>query len=149
MTQDLNLVQDENGTFDLEIVGADFGGVNGMETAVDVTIFTDSRADSSQVPEPTSRRGYIGDILTSREDRSLGSVMWLYNQSRLTPDDLNGMRNDLKLAFNWVIKDNIARSVSVEVIKTGIRRIKVTVFITTLSGLQQKYTRLWSLTGAN
>jgi len=149
MGQDLALLRDASGFYDLGISGSDFTDVDGLQTAVDVSLLTDARADASDVPDPFNRRGYIGDILTSSEGRSLGATLWIYSQSRLTTEDLNSIRIDAQNALLWIIQDGVARSVSVSVERTGIREVKANIDIVTNEGKEERYTVLWRLTVGN
>ncbi|GAF89679.1 unnamed protein product, partial [marine sediment metagenome] len=58
LTQDLQITPDDVGLYDLVIdeEQSDFASVNGFETAIPVSLFTDSRAPSSIVPDATRRR---------------------------------------------------------------------------------------------
>jgi phage gp46-like protein len=150
MSQDLKLVADENGFYDLAVTNSDFSGTDGLLTAINVSLLTDARADAGNVPDPSRRRGYVGDILTSELGRSLGSRLWLYSQSRLTDDIINAIRNESRNALLWLIDDGVARSVDVVKIgKTGVRSLRVEIKITTNDGNNQVYTVLWRQTNAD
>ncbi len=146
MAQDLALVVDDTGFYDIGIDGNDFASTDGFRTALEVSILTDARAGASEVPNAFLRRGYVGDILTSNIGRSLGSTLWLYSQSRLTTEIINKIRADARNSLLWLTEDRIARSVTVTAKKTGIRVVEVTIDIVTNEGAQQRYTVLWRLT---
>ena len=146
MAQDLALAVDNTGFYDLGIAGNDFASIDGFQTALEVSILTDGRADASEVPNSFNRRGYVGDILTSNIGRSLGSTLWLYSQSRLTTEIINKIRADARTALLWLTEDGVARSVTVSAEKTGIRAVTVTIDIVTNEGALQRYTVLWRLT---
>lgn len=149
MAQDLALVANSTGFYDLAIDGADFASTDGFLTALEVSILTDARADASEVPNAFLRRGYIGDILTSNIGRSLGSTLWLYSQARLTTEIINRIRNDARSSLLWLTVDGVARSVTVTAEKTGLRVVTVLIDIVPNEGALQRYTVLWRQTIAN
>lgn len=147
MKQDVRLTRNENGLYDLSILDGDFEAVDGFETAILVSIFTDDRAQPFQVSSADRRRGWIGNIETAAIGRSLGSLLWLYQQSRLTQDILNQMSIEAQSSLNWMVEDGEAKSVSAVVTRSGQRDILITIDIVTTDGRDQQYTVLWRNTG--
>lgn len=148
MKQDVLLKQDDVGLFDLKVVDQDFESVSGFETSIIVSLFTDERAPSSAVFSAQRRRGWIGDILTSDIGRSLGSLLWLYEQSRITTEILNEIKIAAQDSLDWMIEDRIAREVSVDVTQDTKRDIVINIEILTLQGESQRYSVLWRRTDA-
>lgn len=148
MTQDVLVKQDESGVFDLRVDGADFAHVDGMETAIVVSLFTDARAPDSVVKSAKNRRGWVGDILTANVGRTLGSLLWTYDQSRLTRDILNRLDVTVENALKWMVDDGIAREISAEVTQDSSRGIIINIDILTPDGKNQKYAILWKATKA-
>lgn len=141
--QDLLITPNAEGLYDLSLDGSDLAGVDGLETAIDVTLFTDARADAASVLDPALRRGWIGDVFTAGIRRSLGSTQWIYEQSRLTQEIVNRVENDLQRAFQWFIDDGLATSVSVTASRSSARGIAVTIRIEGRQGVVQRYVELW------
>ena len=144
MPQDVQLLKNEEDQFDLTITNGDFTGVEGMQTAINVSLLTDARAAS--VATPSLRRGYVGDILTADIGRSLGSTLWTFEQSRLTQDILNEVRISAEQSLNWMIEDGIAKAVVVTVSNPRRRVVAVLIVITTNEGINQQYEVLWRQT---
>ncbi len=81
-----------------------------FNTAILVSFFVDSRADASEIPAPENRRGWVGNESTPGIE--MGSKLWIYYQSRLTPQVaglLGGVGSD---ALQWFIEDGYALSAS-------------------------------------
>lgn len=141
--QDLLITPNAEGLYDLSLDGSDLAGVDGLETAIDVTLFTDARADAASVLDPALRRGWIGDVFTAGIRRSLGSTQWIYEQSRLTQEIVNRVENDLQRAFQWFIEDGLATSVTVTASRSSARGIVATIRIEGRQGVVQRYVELW------
>jgi phage gp46-like protein len=148
--QDFLVKQDETGLFDLRISSGDFATVDGFETAILVSLFTDGRAPASAVSDAGSRRGWVGDILTAGRGRCIGSRLLLYDESRLTRDIKNQVANAAERSLRWLVQDGAARSVSASVDEDFNRGVSIRIDITTNSGDVQSYAALWRRTsGAN
>jgi len=141
--QDVSFKKTQDGYYDLEVKDGDFVPVDGLSTAILASLFTDKRAPDFAIPDENRRRGAVADILTADAGRALGSVLWLYDQSRITQDILNQIKVAVDDCLIWIIEDNIASRVVSEVIQDDIRRIIVNIDITSLTGQEQRYTILW------
>ena len=147
--QDLLLKQRDDGVFDLMVQDQDFEAVEGFETSIIVSLFTDGRAPSSSVPSAARRRGWVGNILTADINRSLGSLLWLYEQSRITREILNQIRNEAEKSLLWMVEDGIARDINAVVTRQTKRGIVIEIEIITLEGKSQRYAVLWRSTSAS
>lgn len=147
--QDVLLKYDPTlGVYDLQLNGVDFASVDGMETAIVTSLFTDSRAPENIVPTAQRRRGWIGNILTVAQQRELGSILWTLDQARLTQDTLNSARVYVQGCFNWMVEDGIARSVSADVVQQGRSEIVINIKFTDLDNKTERFTTLWRATSA-
>lgn len=146
--QDLLLQKNADGLYDLAIADMDFSSVDGLQSAILVSLFTDARAPDSAVADARSRRGWVGDVLTAQIGRSLGSVLWTYDQSRLTQDIRNQIAVAAQRALTWMVDDGLARSVSARVSNSSTRGVTLQIDITPISGDVQSYSVLWSNTNA-
>lgn len=145
---DIKLTQDEFGAFDLTIVDGDFEGVEGFDTALNLSLFSDARAPENKVALPENRRGWMGDLNSPVPDRLIGSLLWLLNQRRLTQDTLNDAVSFTRDALNWFVVDGIARDVTVTGVIVPRQGIALTIVITTLDGrTDTHYVPLWEATG--
>ena len=146
--QDVRLQADENGIYDLVLGDGDFNSVDGFETAIATSYFTDSRAPSVQVQAAQNRRGWVGNILYADIERELGGLLWVLDQARITDDTLNLAKTFAQDSLAWMVEDGIARNVAVSVEKAGYRTIKILTNVTTLDNTVLRYVTLWKNTGA-
>lgn len=145
MATDIKLTQCNNGRYDFTISNGDLTGVDGFDTALQVSLFTDARAPEDKVVKPENRRGWLGNTLTEIE---LGGLLWLVEQRRLTQKTLNETIDYARKSLQWFVNDGIAKNVQVSgtiVIQSGIQ---LTIIITAPSGrTQTHYVPLWEITG--
>jgi len=150
MTQDIKLIQDDQGLFDISFEDGDIAKVNSLDTAIYVSLFTDARAPANLVTIPEHRRGWIVNSVSFVKDRDLGGLVWLLDQRRLTQDTLNDAVNYSRKALNWLIEDGLTKQISTfgEIVpRLGIRLV---IRITNLNGvIETKYYELWKNTGVS
>ncbi len=137
MAQDLLIkFSDETRCFDLVLGEQDFKSVDGLETSIAVLLFTDARAAPDQVGKPEKRRGWIGNILQSRE---LGGMLWLLSQARNTQDMRNKIVNFANESLQPLIDDGIASEIITTVERDGNRGIKLNIEIIAKEGESSKF----------
>lgn len=137
-----------NGIFDIVIENGDFANEDGLDSNIWVSLFTDARADVSQVLVPENRRGWMGNLVSEIPERQLGGLLWLAEQRRLNQDTLNENIDHVRKSLEWMIIDGIA--VEMDVIGQIIPRtgIAANVTITSKDGVTSNhYIELWRLTG--
>ena len=110
---DIQLRPDDTGIYDITIENGDFKPDDGLETAIIVSLFSDARADESQVPQPENRRGWIGDLVAPVPGYLFGSLLWLLEQARLTQETLAQAENYTRAALNWMVEDGLAQAIDV------------------------------------
>lgn len=99
---DLKFQQDPDGIFDLVIEGGDLAVLDGLESALLVSLFSDRRADESEIGDPMKRRGWIGDLVADDQRDRHGSGLWLFEQARLTDDVVVGLRTEAEQCVDWM-----------------------------------------------
>lgn len=146
---DIALFQDKvTGIFDIAFEGGDFVTVNNFDTSLQVSLFSDARANASQVPRVELRRGWWGNQFSADfPDFAIGSLLWLLRQSRKTTDTLNSAIDFAQNALQWLVTDNHAQNVTVTgaITDTGIT-LAITIFRGS-SITETKYYDLWNNTG--
>lgn len=103
--------------FDGDILTEDF-----FDTAIIVSVFTDRRANESEVRESHMRRGWIGNEDTPGIE--YGSKVWLYEQARITRSTMNDIAGVVKDALQWFVDDAYAVAVQnpvVTLVSGGLR----------------------------
>ena len=148
MAQDVRLIRNEHGIYDLGVVDHVFDTVSGLETAIVVSLFSNARAPASQIETPTKRGGWVGNILTSDTGRQVGSRLWTFDQSRLTPDIMNQVSVAAQESLSWMVEDGLAKTVNAQATKVAERKVTIDVQIVTITGKEERYSLLWRNTGA-
>ena len=90
-----------------------------LDTAILVSLFTDRRAEPYEVVKPQLRRGWIGDLETPED--LYGSMLWLFEQSRLTGEVVSRIGGFGKSCLDWMLRDSIATEVSARAIVRSSR----------------------------
>lgn len=143
---DAVLVVSDEGVYDLQI--GDDGDIvtsDSLDTAILVSLFTDARADASEVADSAKRRGWIGNESTPGIE--MGSKLWLYDQARVTRETINGVRDATQDALQWLVDDGLAVSVRTAATASA-DGITVEVVIERPSGqVENRYYDLWNGTG--
>lgn len=97
--------------FDLDITkNGDLKHDNSFDTGVNLALFTDGRADVSEVRRPEEQRGTIVDLFTNKRN---GSKLWLIGQSRNNAGALNRAIDYCKNALKYLVDEEFVRSVQV------------------------------------
>lgn len=132
--------------FDIATLGGDIAPVDDFRSSIIASLFSDARADASQVAIPQYRRGWIGDSVLQRGENPYGSLLWLLEQARLTQDTLNKAIDYARQSLQWFVSDGLASSVDVEgEISRGT--INLAINITTIAGnVESHYVDLWENT---
>lgn len=144
---DAVLVDLGRGVFDIEI--DEFGDIrteDTFETALIVSLFSDARADASEVQDARRRRGWIGDEGTAPPDNT-GSKLWIYEQARLTRTIANQVEDAARRALQWLVQDGHAVSVRRAELVISQEAVRFVVEILTEVGAQTRSFVLWEATG--
>lgn len=147
--QDVLIRANSDGLYDFVVDGNVFASAGGFETAIPVSLFTDARAPAALVADPQYRRGWIGNLLTASTMRQLGSILWVLDQTRVTRETLNVARLAAQDAFQWMIDDDIALGVLVDVTRAARSGFIIHIQITDTSNVVSRYQTLWRATDAS
>jgi phage gp46-like protein len=132
----------------------DIKSADAFDTSILVSLFTDRRAEPSEVVEASLRRGWIGN--ESTPDFEIGSKLWLFYQNRNTLDTMNGIVDAAQEALQWMVQDSIpasgttiANAVSASAtLVPGSSEIRLTIEIERPSSrVEKRYFDLWDATG--
>lgn len=96
---------------DIRRDGVDLLRDPGLETAVLISLFSDRRADvDDPLPDPNdTRRGWWADAITGSP---VGSKLWLFDRSKITPANLAKQEQYIVEALDWMKADGLASSIS-------------------------------------
>lgn len=146
---DLEITELDSGIYDL-IIGpdGDLQGKDSFDTAILISVFCERRADESEVPLNSNRRGWWGNTLSSVPGFEIGSKIWLLYQSRLTNVQLNLCKTYLSNALQWLVDDGYSQVISVDgtIVSSAIN---VTIDINVLrDNVKTPSLNLWINTGS-
>lgn len=132
---------DENGDFAID---------DSFDTDLLHSLFVDTRADSSEIPQPRNRRGWFGDEFTTLQDYNLGSKLWLLEQARSTIKTKNDAVAYVKKCLQWLIDEKKALRVEVtgERLNPSGLKIFITIFVNENKILKFTY-KLWKNSNFN
>jgi len=117
MANDIKITFDPekiSGDFSLSSGGGDLKRELGLETAVLLSLFTDRRADDSDVFDGEDKRGWWADQL-NQDEYEIGSKLWLLDRSKTTPQTLVKAREYCLEALEWMIDEEVVAAIEVEV----------------------------------
>jgi phage gp46-like protein len=104
---------------DFEIENSDLAADNGLETAAIISLFSDRRARDDDLlldVDNIDKRGWWGDdVLPIVEGDKIGSRLWLLLREKTTPETLTRAKEYIREALQWMIDDEIAKSLDIEV----------------------------------
>ena len=146
MSQDVKLEKDADGVFDLVEENGDIASVDGLETAIITSLFTDARTSSGEVPAAYNRRGFSGNLLRIDDDYELGSELWLLEQARLDRNTLNRAQDFAYKSLLWMITKGLAENIEVNVVKEGMRGTYIEIKLFKAQNQVARYITLWQST---
>lgn len=130
--------------FDLAIEDGDLATETGLETAVIISLFTDRRAlANDNLPDGTNdRRGYWVDVYN---DRPLGSRLWLLFREKEQDEVLRRAKIYAEEALVWLLEDEIAETLEVEVwhVRRDTLGLRVTIRQGNRQLLERQYDYVW------
>lgn len=131
------LYREEKGYYDLAITGTgDLKADNSFDTGVNLALFTDGRADKSEVSNPEDQRGTIVDMFTNGYRN--GSKLWLLEQSRLDAGAVNRAIDYAKNALKYFVDLSLVQKISVDGYLTS-KGVVLVIVIKGLNGTIDKY----------
>ena len=83
----------------------DFELDESLDTGIITSLFTEARADESQVTDNKKRSGWVGSEFIDDNEPSfnMGSYIWLLDQARLTQSTINNAIDYAQLSLEWSI----------------------------------------------
>ena len=111
MTIDVVMKKGDDGLYDIEWdENGDLLTTNGLESALDISILGEVRANEAEIVIPQRRRGWWGSAVLGYEQ---GSKLWLLSQDRKTEENRLLSEEYVKNALQWLLDDKIAREIIV------------------------------------
>lgn len=137
----LNLIDN---CFDIEIVGDDLAGDDGLETALAISLFTDQRVSDEELPfGHHSKRGWWGDMYPEVDQDKIGSRLWTINPGKRTTETLRRSEDFVRQSTFWLIEDGIADAINVLSEYNNNNHLIINVGVVKPDGLTSKYAVVW------
>ncbi|WP_338662636.1 phage GP46 family protein [Pararoseomonas sp. SCSIO 73927] len=116
-----------------------------LETAVLVSLFTDTRADENDAlpAGTTDPRGWWGNAL----GEPIGSKLWLLRRAAHLPDTLRRAERYIREALAWLVEDELAARIEVETRWVGATRMAASITIHQGEGREAALRAEWAWQG--
>lgn len=141
---DVALVMNAQGVADFGITANDLLVDDGLQTSIELSLFTDRRAlDTDVLPgNSTDRRGFWGG--------AIGSRLWLLQRSKQTLDVLALAKQYALEALQWLLDDQVAATVDVTTAFVAPGVLGISVVITRPVGMTQafQFSYVWAAQAA-
>jgi phage gp46-like protein len=103
---------------DMSLIDDDLASDRGLITAMLLSLFTDRRAETDDVPpsgDPNDRRGWWADQFAEVEGDKIGSRLWLLDRAKLSNENKLRAREYVLEAWQWMLDDKVAASIPITV----------------------------------
>jgi len=144
---DLGLFDISYNSIDMKVEKNDLVVDSGLKTAVILSLFTDQRVESDELPVgESSRRGFWADELSEVQNDKHGSKLWLLMREKQTQSVAERAREYCQEALAWLIEDGIAEKVNVTTSfpSRGMLGIAVEIYRPGGDRSEFKFDYLWS-----
>lgn len=143
--QDFYMEQQNSTLFDMVVDTdiCDFKSEHGMNTAVNVQLFSDQRVSRQEISRPRDRQGWIGDMLTRNESYQIGSLLHLQKQARDIPSENNETAAYAKNALEYFVTIGASKEVTAVVVGKNIEGEIINDADDVI-----RYSKLWRATNA-
>lgn len=130
--------------FELNLKNGDLEADDGLETAVAISLFTDKRVTTEEVPAgETSKRGWFGDLFPEVDQDKIGSKLWLLQRSKRTTETLRKFEDYCREALQWLIEDGVSGSINVEASYDTNGHLSCLIDISKPKGRTSRFSLLW------
>lgn len=131
---------------DIAIDSNDLAVDDGLETACMLSLYTDRRAEDSDVlpTGETDRRGWWADPVAAVAGDRFGSRLWLLDRAKPTQETLDLAVEYAREALQWMIVDLVSNRIDViaEFIPNGYA-LQVTVYRPAVDPVTFQFNRNW------
>jgi phage gp46-like protein len=135
------------GMYDLSITNGELDLIDNFDTSLQMSVYSEKRADGSEVLPPEQRRGWWGNETASILGFEIGSKIWILYQSRLDQNVLNKMINYTQQALQWLVDGNYLTKYEVdgEIIEASKVRLIIKLYRSP-DQIDTKFFDLWNNT---
>jgi phage gp46-like protein len=126
--RDIALIPNGEFGFDVAVKAGDLAADEGLETAVLLSLFTDTRAEDSELPPGiVDKRGYWGDTISDVPGDSWGSKLWLLAREPKNLATLAKAEEYAKASLDWMKSDGLADDIRATAEFLGDSAIKIAI----------------------
>lgn len=100
---------------DLKFTNGDLLREKGLSTAVEMSLYTDRRADNEDPFDNEDKRGWWGDQFETNDE--IGSKLWLLNRASTKQQNIIFAKGYIKEALQWMIDDGVVVSIDIDVFR--------------------------------
>lgn len=135
----------QNGSYDLQFSDTDFTLDKGLETAILISLFTNSRITENQKESlgVGSQSGWWGNTLLRDASDSDGSRLWTLNRGKASIENLRLFEDYARESLQFLIDDNIVQSIGVTASYNSDLRIELSIEILRPLNQVSNYSILW------
>jgi phage gp46-like protein len=129
---DIRLFFDEAGEPYLLVEQNDLARDTGLETAFFISLFTDRRAAETETEVQQflgkfpDLRGWWGDQFPEVDGDQIGSLLWLLERAKVTPQELIRVEGFIKASLAWAVEDGLCDSIEGTAERAGKEEIVIT-----------------------
>jgi phage gp46-like protein len=114
---DIKFTKNKEGIYDFDISDSgDFETDSTVENPLNASLFTNARADASEVPQAERRDGWWGNELYEVIGHQFGSKLHLLKQRRFNDETKNKAIDYIRKGLQWLIDDGIVTDINVSAI---------------------------------
>lgn len=98
--------------------------------AVEISLFSWRRAEPDDEVDDEQRMGWWGDSFPAVDGDKLGSRLWLLRRKTITPEVLRQAEAYAREALQWMIDDELVRTVEIQLTRPDRTRVDMVVTLT-------------------
>lgn len=98
--------------------------------AVEISLFSWRRAEPDDEVDDEQRMGWWGDSFPAVDGDKLGSRLWLLRRKTITPEVLRRAEAYAREALQWMIDDELVRTVEIQLTRPDHTRVDMVVTLT-------------------
>lgn len=137
---------------DLRIANNDIARDDSLQSAVARSLFTDARADQSDIlpAGQTDRRGWWGDDVSELDDDRYGSKLWLLEREKQTEAVRLRYEKYARDALQWLIDDLVTDRIEVTASypSRGLVTLEVLIYRPETDKVEYRYNYVWDAQAA-
>jgi phage gp46-like protein len=134
----------QDGFFDVALDGLDLESDDGLENALAISIFTDARVSTEQLPYgSTKRKGWWGDMYSEVPGDKIGSRLWTIHPAKITNETRKLAEDYCRESTKWLIEDGIADTINFTTEYNENKHLNILIETVRPGGTVSKFQVIW------